>query len=100
MLHEIVTLNQCMGCMIRHQQNPCECIIHLGPQISNRESISNINPTNVKRFGAFIFFCNVMKKICTFKVYYLSFNLADLYWPKEQSAPIRYLGWAMRYQVS
>ena len=72
------------------------------PQISNRGrySISNINHQlticlQMLKFGAsiFFFFCNVLNKIGAFIVYFLSFNLADLYWPKEQSISIRYLVW-------
>ena len=35
--------------------------------------------------------CNVVKKIGVSVVWFLSFNLADLNWPEEQSSSIRYL---------
>ena len=64
----------------------------------NRTSISNINQQlticqqTLKFWCIHLFlFCNVVKKIGAFKVYSLSFNLADLSWPKEQSTSIRYL---------
>ena len=37
------------------------------------------------------FFCKVVKKLGAFIVYSLSFNLANLNWPQEQSNFIRYL---------
>ena len=38
-----------------------------------------------------VFFQCCVKKLGSFMVYSLSFNLADLNWPKEQSTSIRYL---------
>ena len=45
------------------------------------------------KFGASIYLivCNVVKKIGAFIVHSLSFNLADLNWPKDQFDSFRYL---------
>ena len=70
------------------------------PQISNggRYCISNTNQQiNSCRQMLItwcinlVLFCNVVKKQVTFLVYFLSFNLADLYLPKEQSTTIKNL---------
>ena len=70
------------------------------PQISNRGrySISNthqqltICQQMFKIWCIHLFlFCNVVKKIGTFIVYSLSFNLADLNWLEDQSTSFRYL---------
>ena len=64
----------------------------LKPQISNRGrySISNINQQlticqqmlKIWCIHLFLFFFNAVKKFVAFIVYSLSFNLADLNWPK------------------
>ena len=75
-------------------------LVMVKPQIYNRGrySISNINQQlticqqMLKIWCIHLFlFCNFMKKIGAFIVYSLSFNLANLNWPEEQSISIRNL---------
>ena len=59
-----------------------------------RYSMSNINQQltiNVKKLVHASFFSNVVNKFGAFIVYSLSFNLADLIWPEEQSTSFRYV---------
>ena len=89
---------------IQKEWNPKQA--QSGPQISNRGwyCISNINqPLTIcqqmlKMWCNHLFlFCYVVKTIGAFIVYSLSFNLADLYWPQEQSTSIRYLWYSTAF---
>ena len=62
-------------------------------QHQQHKSTADYLQTNVKNLvnQSLSFFCNFVSKLGAFIVYYLSFKLADLNKPKEQSSSIRYL---------
>ena len=67
-------------------------------QYQQHESTADHLPTNVKNLVHQPIFCNVVLKLGPFIVYSLSFNFANLNWPKEQSTSIRYL-WSGLFEL-